>query len=297
MNKPVINKAFETFYSSLLRSFSQIMLQENSSTGLLVLIGIALNSASMLLAGVLATCSALLVAKLCQFDVNLRSKGLFGYNAALVGIAISYLLPLNLTFLVLTVFAAVISTLIMQLMTLKLARIPAFTAPFLLTIWLVMIFIDYAGLILVDRNSLVSTHSAGVLDYLYATVRGVGQVVFQDNWFSGVVIVAALLIHSISSAVWALVGSLVAVIIANYCHFPQEVTVMGLYGFNSCLVAIVLAERYPKKYWLIVLGCILTVFITRLFELSDIPALTAPFVLTAWLIISIVTMTTDKNNV
>ena len=88
--------SFKHFYKSFLRSYGQVMLQGNAITGLLFLLGIALNSPTMLLGSILAIISAFAVAKLCRYDVNIVQQGLYGFNAALVGVAVFYFLPIKL---------------------------------------------------------------------------------------------------------------------------------------------------------------------------------------------------------
>lgn len=66
----------------------QIMLQENQMTGFLILIGIFYGSFTMGLATVLATICGTATAFLLKYEKSEIDKGLYGFSAALVGVAI-----------------------------------------------------------------------------------------------------------------------------------------------------------------------------------------------------------------
>jgi len=277
---------------SFLHSFSQVMLQENMITGLLFLVSIGLSSSTMLLGSILATVSALVVAKFCKFDLTAVQAGLYGFNAVLIGIAVFYFLPVSSTSLAFAIFGGALSSLLMHLMKTRLANIPTLTTPFILTTWLIWGLIDYAGLGTIIPSYLSGVNTITLADFFLATLRGIAQVMFQDSWLSGAIFLCALALSSSKAAVWALTGSLVGMLIAFVLSFSQGTIVLGVYGFNACLVAIALAARYPKKYWLRILGILVSVLLTYAFEQVTLPALTAPFVMTTWLMIAMIKIRT-----
>lgn len=276
---------FEHHYKSFLRSFAQVMLQENLITGLLFLLGIGLNSLTMLLGSVLATMSALVVARLGNYDLTMVGSGLYGFNAALVGVAVFYFLPFSHTSLVLAIFGGAFSTVLMHFMLMRMTGIPAFTTPFILTTWLLLFFIDFLGLSLIDRSYSNAVTSSPIIDFFLTSLRGISQVMLQDYWPSGIVFLCALFIHSTKVAVWAILGSVLGMLIAISLSFSQEIILMGIYGFNGSLVAIALAKKYAINSGLIILAVLFSVLLTRFFEQVTIPALTAPFVISAWLVL------------
>ncbi len=283
-----MNYLLEHFAKSFLSSSAQIMLQSSSVTGLLFLVGIGINSPTMLLGCVLAVLSSLAIAKLRQYDFDSVNNGFYGFNAALVGIAVFFLLPLSCISLVLVVLGGVLSALLMHFMITKMPSIPALTTPFILLTWMIVLIIDYAELVTSSQEPFGVPISLSPIDSLHGVLRGVGQVMLQDSWLSGAVFCCALLFSSYKTAVWAILGSLIGLLVATTFGFSQDKAIMGLYGFNGCLVAIALVDRYPNKYWLIIFAILFTVVLTRAFEMIAIPALTAPFAITTWLMIEIV---------
>ncbi len=291
-----MNHSFEHFAKSILSSSAQVMLQANPITGLLFLIGIGINSITMLLGCLLAILSSLVTAKLFQYDSEPINKGIYSFSAALVGISVFTLLPLSFIAFVLVIFGGVLSTLLMHFMITKIPSMPALTTPFILTTWIIVLIIYYAALVIpslenqtgsVNLESIITPVTMSFIDSLGGAFRGVGQVMLQDNWLSGAVFFCALLFSSYKAAAWAIVASLIGFVIAIWFGFSQERAMMGLYGFNACLVAITLTDRYPNKYCFTLFATLLSVLITRAFEEVTIPALTAPFVMTIWLIIGL----------
>jgi urea transporter len=303
-----MNHPFDHFTKSTLRSSAQIMLQVNSITGLIFLIGIGINSVAMLLGCLLSISSSLVTAKLCQYDSRLINKGIYSYSAALVGISVFTLLQPSLIAFMIAISGGVLSVMIMHFMITKVPSMAALTTPFILSTWVIVLIIDYLGLAIpildnqtgsVNQEMIVTPITLSFVEALESVFRGVGQVMLQDNWFSGAVFCCGLLFSSYRVALWAVLASLIGFVIAIWLGFSQEKAIMGLYSFNACLVAITLLDRYPNKYWLILFATFLSVLITRAFEEVTIPALTTPFVMTIWIIIGLVKLraTFDKEEI
>lgn len=292
-----MNYPFEHFAKSILSSSAQVMLQANATTGLLFLIGIGINSITMLLGCLLAILSSLVTANFFRYDARSINKGLYSFNAALVGISVFTLLPLSFIAFVLVILGGVLSTLLMHFMLTKIPSIPALTTPFILSTWMIVLIIDYLALVIpslenqtdqVNKESIVTPITMSLIDSLGGIFQGVGQVMLQDNWLSGAVFCCALLFSSYKTALWAILASLIGFVIAIWLGFSHERAMMGLYGFNACLVAITLIDRYPNKYWFTLFATLLSVLITRAFEEVALPALTVPFVMTIWFVIGFI---------
>jgi len=292
---------------SLLHSFSQIMLQKSKVTGILFVLGIGINSPIMLVGATIAILSALVTAKLRRYDASLINGGFYGYNAALAGMAVFYFFPVNVSSFSLVMLSgsmsSVIMYLILQFNSNRSSDFPVFTAPFIMTTWLLLLtkdllletqLIEIAIIDILVTDSNLIGFTANAYDDFYVMMRGVGQVMFQGHWLSGIAFIIGLLLHSYKVALSAVLGSLAGLIIARIFSFPEGSVLIGFYGFNASLVAIALTERYPNKQWPIALGIVISVFFTRVFELVPIAALTAPFVLASWLVIALVKRDVDE---
>ncbi len=307
---------FQYLSRSLLRSFSQIMLQENKLTGFLFCLGLGISSPIMLFGAVIAVLSSLVIAELFLYSENNVQKGLYGYNAALVGIAVFFFLPANTLSLALVIFGGGLSTAIMHLLTqvgpTKKISFPVFTAPFVITTWLLIMLIEFInfpssfvnGLEITNLNinSLYISDAANNTGVIYALLRGIAQIMLQDNWLSGALFVFALLLHSYKVASWAVIGSASGLLFAGMFNFNEEWLLMGNYGFNGSLLAIALHANFEKNQrsifntralntilfiGMMCFGLILTVLLTSAFEQARLPALTAPFILSTWFILAL----------
>lgn len=112
--------------------------------------------------------------------------------------------------------------------------------------------------------------------------RGVGQVMFQNNALSGVLMLAGILLNSWQMALLAIAGNVVSTLTACLSGYSREDIRNGLYGFNGTLVGIAIGVFMPvsvASFSLLVAGACLSAWIARLFSLQRrVPGFTAPFI-------------------
>lgn len=73
---------------------------------------------------------------------------------------------------------------------------------------------------------------------LFIIARGIGQVMFQNNALSGLLMLAGIACNSWILALLALAGNIVSTLTACLCKYSREDIRNGLYGFNGTLVGI-----------------------------------------------------------
>lgn len=135
------------------------------------------------------------------------------------------------------------------------------------------------------------------IEFIDVTLRGCGQVMFQNNPLTGLLFFIAIFLgayfESVPQAGFAcLLGTLVATLTA-YCYKLDKASLQaGLYGYNGCLVGIGLATFLTPSFylWIIVIfGSIISVIttkaLTNFLKNWGVAALTAPFVLVTWTIL------------
>ena len=81
--------------------------------------------------------------------------------------------------------------------------------------------------------------------------RGVGQVMFQNNALSGLLMLAGILLNSWQMALLAIAGNVVSTLTACLSGYSREDIRNGLYGFNGTLVGIAIGVFMP----VIIVGC------------------------------------------
>jgi len=139
--------------------------------------------------------------------------------------------------------------------------------------------------------------ASNVLRFIDINLRGVGQVMFQDNPLSGALFVAAIAWGSFAAGVpQVLFGGLLAVIAATltaqWLRVEPASLRAGLYGFNGVLVGLALATFIapgPLLWIYVVLGAAVSVVAMEatasVAKTWGMPALTFPFVLVTWLLL------------
>jgi urea transporter len=157
--------------------------------------------------------------------------------------------------------------------------------PFVVSSWLLFALVEFSSLVTLEQSTLVSVTTVTLLDYFQGALRGVAQIMLQDNWLTGVIFLFALLVQDYKVGLWALAGSVLSIQLASLFGFAEALILLGLYGYNGCLVAIALSAIYPKKYGLILFALVTSLLMMQLFIEFSLPALTAPFVLSTWLAI------------
>ena len=75
--------------------------------------------------------------------------------------------------------------------------------------------------------------------------RGVGQVMFQNNALSGLLMLAGILLNSWQMALLAIAGNVVSTLTACLSGYSREDIRNGLYGFNGTLVGIAIGVFMP----------------------------------------------------
>jgi urea transporter len=131
-----------------------------------------------------------------------------------------------------------------------------------------------------------------VVTIIDTLLRGTGQVMFQNNPLTGLIFLAGIFVNSGKLGGFGLLGLATSTFAAYLLGADRTLIRNGLFGFNGILVGIGLAFFLNYNGLLIgyvILGGILSTVammaIANIFSVWDMPALTAPFVLTAWLLL------------
>ncbi|MCX5493438.1 urea transporter [Kaistia dalseonensis] len=138
---------------------------------------------------------------------------------------------------------------------------------------------------------------SAVARFIDINLRGIGQVMFQDNPLTGALFLLAVAWGSIAGGVPAVViGGVVAVMVATltaqWLHVDPKALRAGLYGYNGVLVGLALPTFLapgPMLWVYVVLGAAVSVVamlaIANAVKPWGVSALTFPFVLITWLLL------------
>ncbi|SEU05575.1 urea transporter [Hymenobacter actinosclerus] len=261
-----------------LRGVGQIFLQESAWTGALLLLGICYGSPLMGAAVGISTLVGTGTARLLSYDQGHISRGLYGFNAALVGAGLSVFFAPTILLALVILVAVVLSTVVMHWFLRR--ELPAYTFPFILLTWLGVYALHLLGAPGAAAGVLAPAPNIGAL---VLVSRGFGQVIFQGEVLVGAVFFLAIFIHSPISALYGLVGALLGAAAALLMHEPAESIALGLFSFNGVLCGVAFAGSQRRDGLLVLVAVLLSVAINALLARGQLLALTFPFVLASWL--------------
>nr|WP_256557937.1 urea transporter [Marinobacterium sedimentorum] len=283
-----------------MHSFSQILFQSHRGCGALILLAIGLESITALLGSLLGWGGALLGARLIRADSTMTRAGYYGFNGALVGLALNLLLGLSWFGAAAIVAFSALSAPLVQLQ-IRRWRIPPYTSAFVLLSWCAWLLapmqellpiVAIAEVAIPDTAPYTTVGAMTLLQWIAVPVRGLGQVFFLGSVPAGLLILAALALSAPRNALWGFGGALLGTLVASLCsaladtqlYSPHAITA-GLFGYNGALAALALLQRFPRQPVVIAAGVVLATMLQPLFGIIGLQAFTAPFVLACWLIV------------
>jgi len=119
-------------------------------------------------------------------------------------------------------------------------------------------------------------------------LKGIGQIMLQENRWTGLLFIIGLFIGSWQCGVAAILAAACGTLIAKILKYKQEEIDAGLYGFSPALVGVALVFLFddtPLIWALVIIGGMLAALIQHFFITKKIPAYTFPFILVAWILV------------
>ncbi len=338
------------FFFTLFNGIAEVPLFSSPITGILILAGVFLASrkagAMMVLSGLIGAGTAILLGA----PYGLVAFGLFGYNSILTGMALwsGPFVKANKATFFLSVFGAAATAVTWMALAHLMGdlfildgitnswAIPGFTSSFIFTTWALMYASKRFGHdiwpappppppqeeLIRESSNPVQTQDKKfkwtAKEFMIATLKGVSQVTFVENWKTGIFWVVGLTLAfelapiltgqnrpwftNAYTAQWnefsplylaglmALIGSGIGAALAILTKLPTAEIRLGLHGFNQVLVMIALTSFIPLTPQSFLIAVFATVAcsvivmpaLQRFFGIWGLPALTGPFVFTAW---------------
>lgn len=261
-----------------LKGVGQIMLQDNAWTGLFFLAGIFYGSVAMGLAAILSVLIGTYTAKLLRYNEEEINAGMYGFSATLVGVALTCLFESTLIVWFFISIGSALATIVQHFFSVK--KIPAYTFPFILVTWIVLLAFHQFPFLAQAR---VSIADIPLNDKLNVILLGYGQVIFQGSSLSGLLFFIGVFINRPIAAIYGVVAAVLGGFIAHLLGEPMQAIYAGLLGYNAVLCAITFSGKKTGDFILAFISVVLAVFIMVWMRTMNLPALTFPFVLATWL--------------
>ncbi|XP_009576079.1 PREDICTED: urea transporter 2 [Fulmarus glacialis] len=267
-NKPLMVQLVDW----ILRGTSQVMFVNNPLSGLIILVGIFIQSPWWMLTGCTGTTVSTLTALALSQDRSAIAAGLHGYNGILVGLLMAvfsdkgdyywWLLP---PVAVISMACPVLSSALGSIFSRW--DLPVFTLPFNIAVTLYLAatghYNPFFPTTLIKPVASVPniTWSAINVPLLLQSIPvGVGQVYGCANPWTGGIFLVALLISSPLICLHAAIGSTVGMFAALSIASPFDSIYLGLHNYNCALACIAIGGMFYALTWqthLLALACAL----------------------------------------
>ncbi|MFK7667939.1 urea transporter [Pseudomonas lundensis] len=290
MHAPSFSQPCPDWATALCNGFSQIFLQRHPLCGVLCLLAILVSAPSLLGGALLGGVSGLLTAQRRGYPKAERQAGLYSYNGVLLGLLLSHQLPWSAMLPLLIIASAGLSTMLVHQWLKRASNgntLMAYTAPFVGLGWLLLSFNP------APPASAWPPPELNGLTLAQGLLTGIGQVMLLQSPLAGLLIVTGLWLSSRRAALWALTGALAGVGFSLLQHDPAT-ALSGLGGYNAALAALALCQR-TRHPWQPLAGILLALMLTPGFSALGLPALTAPFILSSWLVLASVRLLTPSS--
>lgn len=293
-----------TIIKGLIRSYSQIFFSSDYSLAILLLL-ITFIDFSIGIAGLVSALVATLTSYLIKLDRETTAKGLYGFNALLVGFGLGFYYDISITLLLLAATAGFFTLLVNITLQGVLGKyyLPYLSLPFVLSMWLVLSAtwqltsteINQSSVYLLNRIfdvggfNFIAIHDWWLNHIKSNFINGyfisLGSIFFQFNVLAGVLVALTLMAYSRIAFSLSVIGYSVAYI--AYLTFGLDLNALGYsyIGFNFILSAIAIGGYYyiPTRasYWWAVaitpVIAMVTIGLATIFKTLGLPILSLPF--------------------
>jgi urea transporter len=263
---------------TLLRSFGQIVLQANALTGACVLAAWLVCDVRLACAALTGAIAANIAALLRGYDLREIRDGLHGFNGALAALAAASFITDTATAMAVAILASTAAAWLLGpwARLLRSRGLGFYSSPCLLATWVWFPAMYHASTVHV-----IASVSPSWPMTVHGVLTGIAQTSFASSALAGGLILGGIAVSSLRSALFGLMGALLATAAHVLIGVDTASLDAGLAGFNGALVALALADCGVLAA---AGGVFAAVLLQQAALVYGIPALTAPFVIATWTI-------------
>ena len=116
-------------------------------------------------------------------------------------------------------------------------------------------------------------------------LKGFGQIMLQDNAWTGLFFLAGIFYGSYVMGLAAILSVCIGTYTEKLLQYDEGEINAGIYGFSATLVGVALTCLFEPTliiWFAIVIGSVLATVLQHFFSVKKIPAFTFPFILVTW---------------
>jgi urea transporter len=239
------------FFNSVLRGISQVVFINNPVSGLLIIIVITMHYPYLGIMGLIGCCMTTFLAIRSGFSITDIRNGIYGFGGTLIGFALSVLAVkfseeryYYIVFIMLVCLLSYFNILIIKRLGFWFSNktgLPFFTLPYNFAVFflIAMLLMLYPDFIKGGSLHFSDGDHIGPTEMIEATFVTFGQVFFVGDVDSSILLFFITVIFSPVSAICAVLGAAVFVLIALFVGFDNAVILSGVIGYNVVLTALV----------------------------------------------------------
>ncbi len=284
---PPVEPGHVPYWRLVLRGCSQLCFQSNELTGLFFLAAVLAASpiaaAYMLVAAITAPGGRMLLGE----RGPVLATGLPGLNPSLIAVSLPAFFQTGWTNFgmwgVLLICVAI--AVVMVRVFLAILPFPILVLPFLIIFWVLYAVAPYLGVL-----QPIEFVASGPTTFhpLSAVLLSLGQAMFSPTIASGLLFICGLLLSNWRHAAVAFLGAIIGTVVSYYYRDVDPASIdLGLYGFNGVLAAVSVFVFCGGRLRLAILGALLATILMPAIADLGVQVLSAPFVLTTWLMLAL----------
>ena len=329
--------------NTILGGIGQVFFMGSPVVGIIFVFGLWVNSWKAAVFALIGSISGAVVGFLLGVPADTITYGIYGFNSVLTAIALgdTFLKKGRAAYALATLAALITGFVTATLITVTsqfpispsgTAHLPVQTSAFVVTTFIFLFAVNkLPGMKFASPGSPPKQRSNIIKDatkegaiqtseftaggFVKLVFTGIAQVMFQENWKTGVLFFIGLTLASLPLApfafgpqypiyfagVTAFIASLVGTLTAIAFKADRTSILMGLYGFNAVLTALAVMGVFLGFFWplqgfpgspvnffvmlfAVAFSSVMTAAIGAVTSNWKVPTLTAPFVVTAWFI-------------
>ena len=127
--------------------------------------------------------------------------------------------------------------------------------------------------------------------FIEIILRGISQIMLVNNVITGILFLIGIFYNSWLMGIGAIIGVLTGTFTAMLLKYNKNDIDNGLYGYNSTLVGlgiIYFFEFNVPSIIAVIVGATLSTIIMRSIRKTRLPAYTAPFIISTWILLVII---------
>jgi urea transporter/murein DD-endopeptidase MepM/ murein hydrolase activator NlpD len=296
-----IKNTLFTYFNELLNSYAILFFSNSKLFGALLLV-VTFFKPFAGLSGLAAVTLAIIISKINGIA---NDKGLYSFNALMIGIGMGTFYNVGIAFWVLLFIAVLFSVIISGVLGNLLGKygLPFLAIPFILCFWLILLVTkEFSAINLTSRNiywlnEMYAVGDKSLINFILyfdnlplhplvlTLFKSLSSLFFQNNVLAGIIIFIGLFIHSRIGASLVVIGFVTCIIFNGIVHAYNAGINTYLIGGNFIMVTVAIGSFFvvPSIYsYLWAIACvpitfIITIGLSKITNVFLLPVYTWPF--------------------